>query len=131
ADAFAGLDGEQLALIVPLVERGVLVEALIALQTDELGAVHRGERLAHLGLADAGLALEQQRPLEEFHEPQGGRDIAVGDVADSGEFVRNFVALQGHEETNAFNSSWPGRGPRRVNAAGRPVSRPSTSLLPS
>src|SRR5208282_4006192 len=107
ADAFAGLDGEQLALIVPLVERGVLVEALIALQADQLGPVHGGERLAHLGLADAGLALEQQRALEEFHEPQGGRDIAVGDVADGGEFVRNFVALDGHEESNASCSSCP------------------------
>ena len=119
ADAFAGLDGKELPLIVPLVKRGVLVEALITLQTDQLGAVHGGERLAHLGLADAGLALEQQRPLEEFHEPQGGRDVAVGDIADGGKLVRNFVALQGHEETNAFNSSWPG------------LSRPSTSLLPS
>ena len=87
AGAFARLDGEQLALIVPLVERGVLVEALVALQADQLGAVHRGERLGDLGLADAGLAFEQQRALEELHQPQRGRDVAVGDVAGGGEAV--------------------------------------------
>ena len=65
AGALARLDGEELALIVPLVERGVLVEALVALQADQLGAVHGGERLGDFGLADAGLAFEQQRALEE------------------------------------------------------------------
>ena len=96
ADAFAGFDGQELALIIPLVERGVLVEALVALQADKLGAVDGGERLADLGLADAGLAFEQQRALEEFHQPQRGRDIAVGDIADGGELVRDFFALEGH-----------------------------------
>ena len=96
ADAFAGLDGEELALIVPLVERRVLVEALVALQADQLGAVHGGERLANLGLADAGLALQQQRTLEEFHQPQRGGDVAVGDVADGGELVGNLFALDDH-----------------------------------
>ena len=65
AHPFARLDGEQLALIVPFVQRGVLVEALVALQADELRAVHGGERLRDLGLADARLALEQQRALAE------------------------------------------------------------------
>ena len=94
--ALARLDGEQLALIVPLVERGVLVEALVALQADQLGLVHGGERLGDLGLADAGLALEQQRPLEEIHQPERGREIAVGDIADGGEAVGDLVAVDGH-----------------------------------
>ena len=80
--AFARLDGEQLALIVPLVERGVLVETLVALQADQLGLVHVGERLRHLGLADARLAFDQQRALEKIHQPERGREVAVGDVAD-------------------------------------------------
>ncbi len=94
AGAFARLDGEQLALIVPLVERGVLVEALVALQADQLGAVHGGERLGDLGLADAGLAFEQQRPLEKLHQPQRGRDVAIGDVADGGKAVGDLLAAQ-------------------------------------
>ena len=85
--ALARLDGEQLPLIVPLVERGVLVEPLVALQADQLGAVHGGERLGDLGLADAGFALEQQRPLEEIHQPERGRQIPVGDIAGGGEAV--------------------------------------------
>ena len=85
AGALPRLDGEKLALVVPLVEGGVLVEALVALQADQLGAMERGERLCHLGLADAGLALEEQRPLQEIHEPQRRRQVAVGDVADLGE----------------------------------------------
>ena len=96
ADPLAGFDREQLALIVPLVERGVLIEAFVALQADQFGAVHGGERLADFGLADAGFAFEQQRPLEEFHQPQRGGDVAVGDIADGGEFVGNFFALEGH-----------------------------------
>ena len=94
AGALARLDGEQLALIVPLVERGVLVEPFVALQADQLGAVHGGQRLGDFGLADAGLALQQQRPLEEIHQPQRGRDVAIGDVADGGETFGNGLARQ-------------------------------------
>ena len=94
ADPLAGLDGEKLALIVPLVERGVLVETLVALQADELGLVHGGERLGDFGLADAGFAFEQQRTLEKIHQPQRGRDVAVGDIADGGELVRDLFARE-------------------------------------
>ncbi len=97
ADAFAGFDGKELALIVPFVERGVLIEAFIALQPDQLGAVHGGQRLADFGLADAGFAFKQQRALEELHQPQRRRDIVVGDIADGGELVRDVFALKGHD----------------------------------
>jgi len=66
------------------------------LQADELGTVHRGERLGHLGLADAGLAFEQQRTLEELHQPQRGRDVAVGNVAGGGEAVGDGVTRKRH-----------------------------------
>ena len=69
ARAFARLDGEELALVVPLVERGVLIETFVALQADQLGAMHCGKRLGHFGLADARFALEQQRPLQKIHQP--------------------------------------------------------------
>ena len=85
AGAFARLDGEQLALIVPFIERRIGVEALVALHADELAAVHVGERLGDLGLADARLALDQQRALQMIHHPQRGRKIAVGDIAGLGE----------------------------------------------
>ena len=53
ARALARLDRQQLALIVPFVERRAGVEPFVALHADELAAVHRGERLGDLGLADA------------------------------------------------------------------------------
>ena len=93
ADAFAGFDRQELALIIPLVERRVLVETFVALQPDQFGAVHGGQRLGDFGLADAGFAFEQQRAFEKFHQPQSGRDIAVGDVADGGELVGDVFAL--------------------------------------
>ena len=69
AGGFARLDGEKLALIIPFVKGGVLIEAFVALQANELGPMHGGQRLGHLGLADACFALQEQRPLEIFHQP--------------------------------------------------------------
>ncbi len=70
----AGTQLQQLARIVPVVERAVDVDALVALQADERRPGAGGERLGELGLADAGLALEQQRPAqlerEEHHRAQ-------------------------------------------------------------
>ncbi len=93
ADAFARLNRKQLALIVPLVERRVLIEAFVALQTDELGLMHSGERFRHLGLSDASFALKQQRPLEILHQPECSCDIAVGNVANRGQTIRNIIAV--------------------------------------
>jgi hypothetical protein len=54
AVALGRLDAQQLLLVVPLVQRPRLVQALVALQADELGAGGGGDRLGQLGLADAG-----------------------------------------------------------------------------
>ena len=63
------LDGEQLALIVPFVERRILIEAFVTLQPDQFSAVDRSQSLCDFGLADAGFTFEQQRPLQEVHQP--------------------------------------------------------------
>ena len=96
ANSFARLDRKELALIVPFVEGGVLIEFLVALQADEFGRVYCGERLGHFGLADARLAFQQERAFEKFHQPQCGSDVAVGDIADGGKLVRYVSALDGH-----------------------------------
>ena len=62
--AAAGLDAQQLLLVVPLVERARLVEPLVALQPHQLGAGGPRDRLGELGLADAGRALDEQRLLQ-------------------------------------------------------------------
>ena len=59
-----GADGEQLALVVPVVDGVVEVDPLVALQTDQPRAAGVRERARHLRLADARLALQQQRLLE-------------------------------------------------------------------
>ena len=81
------LDGEELALVVPLIKRGVLVEPFVALQADQLGLVDLGERLGDLRLPDARLAFDEQRPVEKIHKPQRGRQVAVGDIADLGQAI--------------------------------------------
>ena len=73
-------DLEHLARIVPLVDRRVDVEALIALQPDQPRAQARREDLRELRLADARLALEEERPGELEGEERRRRERAVADV---------------------------------------------------
>ena len=78
-----GLDAQQLLLVVPLVERLGLVEALVALQADQAGAGDRGDRLGQLGLADTGRPLDQHRLLEPVGEEHDAGDGGVGEVVDA------------------------------------------------
>ena len=91
ARALAGLDGQELALIVPLVEGGVLVQALVALEPDEFGLVELGQRLGDRRLAHPRLALEQERTLQEVHEPDRHGQIPVGHVAGRLEALGDFA----------------------------------------
>ena len=74
-------DLQHLPRVVPLVERLVGVDALVALQPDEPAAEDRGEHLGDLGLADPDLALEQDRALQRQRDEQRGGQAAVGEVA--------------------------------------------------
>ena len=78
-------DLQHLAGVVPLVERLVGVDALVALQPDQPPAEHRGQHLGHLGLADPDLALEQDRAAERQRDEQRGGQAAVGEVAAAAE----------------------------------------------
>ena len=78
-------DAQQLARVVPLVQRLGGVDPLVALQADQRGVEHRGERLGRLGLADAGLALEQQRLGQASAEEHRRRQALVDEVVDAGE----------------------------------------------
>ena len=76
---------QQLAGVVPLVDGLAGVDALVALQPHELAARPAGQHLGHLGLADAGLALEQQRALQAQGEEDRGGQALVGEVVVLGE----------------------------------------------
>ena len=67
ASLAAGLGGaqvQQLARVVPVVDGLGGIDALVALQADELAARPAAEHLGNLGLADARFALEQQRAFQ-------------------------------------------------------------------
>ena len=65
-----GAQVQDLAREVPVVERLGGVDALVALQPHQRQLQRLGQRLGERGLARAGLALEQQRPL---HRAASGR----------------------------------------------------------
>ena len=68
---------QQLRRVVPFVERLALLQPVVALQPQQLARQRGGQRLGQLGLADAGLAFEQQRALQRApgrrRSPAGGR----------------------------------------------------------
>ena len=82
-----GADGQQLALVVPVVDRVVEVDPLVALQPDQPRALRVRERAGDLGLAHARLALEQQRLLERGGQVHARGERPVREVALAGERV--------------------------------------------
>ena len=76
-------DRQQLALVVPLVERLAGGQALVALQPDQRRAQRRRQRLGRRGLADPGLALQQQRLPRRQRQEQRRRQPVVDQVVDA------------------------------------------------
>ncbi len=74
-------DVEQLPRVVPLVHGVREVDALVALQADEARVEHLGHDLGGLRLADAGLALDEERLFELQRQEDGRGETAVADVA--------------------------------------------------
>ena len=71
---------QQLAGVVPLVKRLGGVDALVALEADQPAAGPGGQRPGDLGLAHAGVALEEQRAPEPQGQEHGGGQPLVGQV---------------------------------------------------
>ena len=93
-ERMAGLeqtDLEELARIVPLVERLRDVDAFVTLQANQLGAERRRQRLGDLGLADAGFAFEEQRPAQLQCQVGRDRQAPIGDVELPGEELFELV----------------------------------------
>ncbi len=104
-------DVEELARVVPLVDRVGDIEALVALEADQPRTAGAGERLGCLGLAHPGLALEQHRLLEREREEERGRESPLGQVrrlpksrlelVDRGECVHGFKSRAGRIHSGA------------------------------
>ena len=78
-------DLQHLTRVVPLVDRGADVEALVALQADEPRAEGVREHLGQLGLADARLTLEEDRPTQLEGQEDGRDERPVRHVVTLGE----------------------------------------------
>ena len=119
--ASASADRDHLRGVVPLIDRGRDVEALVALQPDQPAAERRRQHLGDLGLADAGLAFEEQRPAHLERQEQHGRERPVGEIVAAAEQLERVVD-RGRNGFGAvllfmraiYTPSWPG------------LSRPST-----
>ncbi len=89
---------EELARVVPLVHGVRDVEPLVALQPDQARVRGARERLGRLGLADAGLALEQEWFLERQREEERGRETAVRQVVGGAQRLLQLVDVaEGHD----------------------------------
>src|SRR5213075_420879 len=84
-------DLDHLPRVVPLVGGLRDVEALVALQAYQLAAERLRDHLADLGLADAGLALEEQRPPHGERQEQRRGEAAIGHVLAGGEQGLRFI----------------------------------------
>ena len=82
---------QQLAGVVPLVHGLRDVEALVALQAQQLAPGPAGEHLGHLGLADSRFAFEQQRPVQRLREEDRRREALIGQVVVRGERIAHIV----------------------------------------
>ena len=71
---------QKLAGVVPLVHRLGHVDAFVALEADQLGAGPGGQGLGRLGLAHAGLALQQQGAVEAHGQKDRRGQPFVGQV---------------------------------------------------
>ena len=76
--------------MVPLVNCLVDVQSFIALQAYQLGAQSGGQGAGDLGLADPGLPLQEQRPLQLHSQEYGNCQGPVGDVDLISEQVLHF-----------------------------------------
>ena len=72
---------QQLAGVVPLVDRVVDVEALVALQPDQIGAESGSQSAGDFGLADAGLAFQEQRAAQLQRQEDGDGEPPVSYVS--------------------------------------------------
>ena len=75
-----GPEVQELAGVVPLVEGLGGVDPLVALEPHQRGPGPRRECFRHLGLADPGVALEEERALQPEGEEDDRRQALVGQV---------------------------------------------------
>ena len=72
------------------------VQPFVALQADQVGAQRLGQALGDLGLADAGIAFQQQRPLQPRHQHDRHGQRGIGHIAGPGQSPHDLVPGEFH-----------------------------------
>ena len=80
AGGFGSPKVQQLRCVVPLVQRLVCIDALVALEADQLGTGHRRQHLRDLGFAHTRFTLEQQWALERGSEEDRRGQPTIGEI---------------------------------------------------
>ena len=91
ARSFCGADGDHLGGEVPLVDGAGGIKAFVALQPDQAAAQARGQCLGDLGLAGAGLALQEQRAAQFQRQEHHRGQRPAADIALAGEYLLNLI----------------------------------------
>ena len=129
--AAIGLDPEQLLLVVPLEQRARLVEALVALQAQQVGPEHAGEHLAELGLARSGRALGEQRLLQRERQEERRLDARRGDVARVAQSLPHLLEGERHRAIRSAHPFSRGMRSASVRRCGRPTDRTQSTYAPN
>ena len=129
-----GADVQQLARVVPLVDRVRDVEPLVALQPDQPRAEDGGERLRGLRLPDPRLALEQHGLRERERQEERGREPAVRQVVGPAKRLLELVdraELQATERSPRTAGQAASRSSRAVASSTDRSSEPISTSSPS
>ena len=78
-------DRQQLALVVPLVNRMRGIQTFIALKADQVCVQYLCQRLGDLGLADASGAFQQQRTPQNLRQMQRHGCAVICQIAGFGQ----------------------------------------------
>ena len=102
---------QQLARVVPLVDGLRGIDALVALEPNELAARPARQHLGHFGLADARLAFEEQRAVQAHRQEDRGRQAVIGEIVVLRERGAHVVNRFHHgdpslREPSARNQGW-------------------------
>jgi hypothetical protein len=108
---------QQLAREVPVVEGLGGVDAVVALEADQLGAEYLRERLGERGLAGAGLAFAEQRPAHAEGEVGRRGEPLVGEVAGGAEGFGQCGGRLGHVHGSSMTQRLPACHLRRWSQA--------------
>src|SRR6202035_3523154 len=104
---------QKLPRVVPLIDGVSQVDALVALEADQPRAQHVSHHLCRLGLANAGLTLDEERLLELQGQKDRGCEGSIADVVAVAKPLLDVLdgvrRCDGHSQR--LRDEWPGAKP--------------------